>query len=105
MTNLDSFINEIFALEVFIKKKSEEIFEKLNFLTEKRTQLESIKQQRVDVTNKSFKLKEKINALETQFSILDKREDFIKSKLVITTSFEEELKTKLVTFTNYIYCS
>ena len=105
MANLDSFLNEIFALEVFIKKKSEEIFEKLNYLTEKRTQLENIKQQRVDVTNKSVKLKESIIALETQCSILNKREDFIKSKLVITTSFVEELKTKLVTFRNYIYCS
>ena len=105
MTNLDSFLNEIFALEVFIKKKSEEIFEKLNYLTEKRTQLESIKQQLVDVTNKSVKLKENIIALETQFSILNKREDFIKSKIVTTTSFVEELKTKLVTFTNFIYCS
>ena len=84
MSNLDSFLNEIFELEILIKKKSEEVIDKLNYLTAKRSQLQDIKRQRIELNEKSIKLKENLIVLETQFSVLNKREEFLKSKIKAT---------------------
>jgi chromosome segregation ATPase len=98
MSNLDSFLNEIFELEILIKKKSEEVIDKLNYLTAKRAQLQDIKRQRIELNEKSIKLKENLLALETHFSVLNRREEFLKSKIKATNSLINELKNKLVIF-------